>query len=93
MQRLLTFDWIGTRKTDLPKLLAETDYLVMTCDLNDQTEGMIDAAAFAQMKDSAYVINVARGEVMTKTRCSKPCRTSKLPARPSTPGIVTQAIL
>lgn len=55
--------WIGTQ-ADLPKLLAETDYLVLTCDLNEETEGMIDAAAFGQMKDGAYVINVARGEVI-----------------------------
>ncbi len=56
-------DWIGTQ-ADLPKLLAESDYLVMTCDLNAETEGMINAEAFAQMKDSAYIINVARGEVI-----------------------------
>jgi phosphoglycerate dehydrogenase-like enzyme len=36
----------------------------MTCDLNDETEGMIDAAAFGHMKEGAYLINVARGEVV-----------------------------
>ena len=56
-------EWIGTQ-ADLPKLLAESDYIIMTCDLNDETEGMIDAAAFAQMKENAYIINVARGEVI-----------------------------
>ena len=56
-------DWIGTQ-ADLPKLLAESDYIIMTCDLNDETEGMIDMAAFGQMKESAYIINVARGEVI-----------------------------
>jgi len=56
-------DWIGTQ-ADLPKLLAESDYIIMTCDLNDETEGMIDVAAFGQMKESAYIINVARGEVI-----------------------------
>ena len=56
-------DWIGTRE-DMPRLLAESDYIVVTCDLNDETEGMIDAAAFEQMKDTAYIINVARGEVI-----------------------------
>ena len=30
-------EWIGTQ-ADLPKLLAESDYLIMTCDLNDETE-------------------------------------------------------
>lgn len=56
-------DWIGVQ-ADLPKLLAETDFLVLTCDLNDETHGMIDAAAFAHMKDTAYLVNVARGEVI-----------------------------
>ncbi len=55
--------WIGTQ-ADLPKLLGESDYIIMTCDLNDETEGMIDAAAFGHMKESAYLINVARGEVV-----------------------------
>jgi phosphoglycerate dehydrogenase-like enzyme len=56
-------DWIGT-PDDLPRLLAESDYLVLTCDLNEETQGMIDAAAFEQMKPSAYLVNVARGEVI-----------------------------
>lgn len=56
-------NWIGTRE-DLPKLLGQSDYLILTCDLNDETQGMIDAAAFEAMKDSAYIINVARGEVI-----------------------------
>jgi phosphoglycerate dehydrogenase-like enzyme len=55
--------WIGTQ-ADLPKLLAESDYIIMTCDLNDETEGMIDAAAFGQMKETAFIVNVARGEVI-----------------------------
>ena len=54
----------SARKMICRKLLAESDYLIMTCDLNDETEGMIDATAFAQMKDTAYIINVARGEVI-----------------------------
>ena len=56
-------DWIG-RQADLPRLLAESDYIIITCDLNHETESMIDAAAFRQMKESAYIINVARGEVI-----------------------------
>ncbi|MCH1568993.1 MAG: NAD(P)-dependent oxidoreductase [Parvibaculales bacterium] len=56
-------DWIGVQ-ADLPKLLADSDYLILTCDLNEETEGMIDKAAFEQMKDTAYIVNVARGEVI-----------------------------
>jgi phosphoglycerate dehydrogenase-like enzyme len=58
-------DWIGTQ-ADLPRLLSESDYIVLTCDLNAETEGMIDAGAFAQMKPTAYLVNVARGEVIVE---------------------------
>ncbi len=54
--------WIGVQ-ADLPHLLAQSDYIALTCDLNDETRNMFDKAAFVQMKDSAYLINVARGEV------------------------------
>ncbi len=57
--------WMGVQ-ADLPKLLAEADYLVLTCDLNEDTEGMMDAAAFKKMKPTAYLVNVARGEVINE---------------------------
>lgn len=55
--------WIGTN-TDLKRLCQESDYIVLTCDLNAETEGMINADMFSQMKPSCYVVNVARGEVI-----------------------------
>ena len=58
-------DWIGTQ-AELPRLLNESDYIALTCDLNAETEGMIDADAFALMKPTAYLINVARGEVIVE---------------------------
>ncbi|HCD17083.1 MAG: hypothetical protein CBC43_004320 [Rhizobiales bacterium TMED83] len=58
-------DWIGTQG-DLAQLLGDSDYIVLTCDLNSETEGMIDADAFAAMKPTAYLVNVARGEVIVE---------------------------
>jgi D-2-hydroxyacid dehydrogenase (NADP+) len=48
----------------LPTLLPEADFVVLTCPLTAETEGLINARAFAQMKPSAYLINVARGRVV-----------------------------
>lgn len=45
----------------LPKLLPQADYVVLTCPLTPETENLIDAAAFSQMKETAYLINMARG--------------------------------
>lgn len=59
-------DWLGTTD-DLPRLLAESDFLLIACDLNKATRGLIDAAALASMKPDSVVINVARGGIINET--------------------------
>lgn len=46
---------------ELPKLVSEADVIVNTAPLTPQTKGIFNAALFAKMKPSAYIINVARG--------------------------------
>jgi phosphoglycerate dehydrogenase-like enzyme len=48
----------------LAALLPEADFVALTCPLTAETENLIDAAALALMKPSAYLINVARGRVV-----------------------------
>lgn len=48
----------------LMALLPEADYVVLTCALTPETEGLIGAAALSAMKPSARLINVARGRVV-----------------------------
>jgi D-3-phosphoglycerate dehydrogenase len=50
----------------LDQLLAESDFVVLCCPLNDQTRGMIDAHRFALMRPHAYLINVARGGIVNE---------------------------
>ncbi|MDD9878292.1 MAG: D-2-hydroxyacid dehydrogenase [Magnetovibrio sp.] len=45
-------------------LLAEADVVALTCPLTDETRGLIDAEALGRMKETAYLINVARGPVV-----------------------------
>lgn len=40
---------------DLDALFERSDFLSVNCPLNDATLGLVDAARFSQMKDSAYV--------------------------------------
>ena len=47
---------------ELPRLLRESDYIALTCDLNAETKG-IDADAFALMKPTA-IREFSRGEVV-----------------------------
>lgn len=48
----------------LHSFLAECDYVVILVPLTPQTRGMIDHAALASMKQTAVLVNVARGEVV-----------------------------
>ncbi len=45
----------------LPAQLPRADFVALTCPLTPETEGLIGPAAFAAMKDSAFLINCARG--------------------------------
>lgn len=49
---------------ELPGLLPECDWLVLTCPLTEETFHLVNTEKLARMKKSAYVINVARGEVV-----------------------------
>lgn len=48
---------------DLGAILGEVDFLVICCPLTDATRGLIGRVELAAMKDSAVVINVARGHI------------------------------
>lgn len=53
--------------SDLNSLLPEADFVALTCPLTSETENVINAAAFAQMKNSAYLINAARGRCVDES--------------------------
>jgi phosphoglycerate dehydrogenase-like enzyme len=52
------------RMDELHALLPEADFVALTCPLTNDTEHLIDAAAFGRMKPSAYLVNIARGRVV-----------------------------
>jgi len=55
---------LGVEPVSFGELLARSDYLSIHAPHNAETEHAIDAAAFAQMKRSAIVINTARGPII-----------------------------
>jgi phosphoglycerate dehydrogenase-like enzyme len=48
----------------LPDLLPRTEVLVILTPRNEQTRGMVDAAALAALPDGAVVVNAARGGIV-----------------------------
>jgi glyoxylate reductase len=54
---------LAAERVDFPALLAQADFVSVHTDLNESTQGLFDAAAFAQMKPTAIFINTARGPI------------------------------
>jgi len=60
------------------RLLAESDFLVVTAPDTPETRGMMDAAAFARMKPGSVYINVARGKIADEAALAEALRTGHL---------------
>ena len=58
---------LGAEFRDLSTLLAQSDHVVVTSALTDETHHLMDAAALSQMKRSATLVNIARGELVDPT--------------------------
>jgi len=58
------FAELGAEKVDFETLLARSDFITLHVPLTPETRHLIDAAALAQMKPTAFVVNTARGEVV-----------------------------
>ena len=52
------------RDTPMETLLAEADFVVCLVVATEKTENLMNAAAFARMKPSAYFINLSRGNLV-----------------------------
>ena len=55
---------LGAECVPLERLLRDSDFVVVTALLNDETRHLLNATRLAQMKPSAYLINLARGPIV-----------------------------
>ena len=55
-------------------MLARADFLTLHLPLNDETRGVIDAAAIAKMKDGVRLVNAARGELVDEDGAARGAR-------------------
>ena len=59
---------------DLDGLFAAADFIVVCCPLSDETRGLIDRGAFHAMKETAVILNVARGPIIDEDALYEACR-------------------
>jgi len=60
--------------------LAEADVVTLHCPLHPGTRGMVDAEAFAQMREGAWLINTARGGVVDEPAMIEALRSGRIAA-------------
>ncbi|MGI9477668.1 MAG: 2-hydroxyacid dehydrogenase [Hyphomicrobiaceae bacterium] len=53
----------GGRLVSFDEVLTTSDFVTVCCLLTDETRHLMNAAAFAQMKPTAYYLNVGRGPI------------------------------
>ena len=54
----------GAERVDLDTLLSESDFVSIHTPLTDETQGMIGTDALKAMKQTAFLINTSRGDVI-----------------------------
>jgi len=54
--------------TDLNQLLAESDFVVLSLPLTEETQGMIGESELKNMKRTGYLINMSRGKIVREDK-------------------------
>ena len=62
---------IGATKVDLIELASKSDFIVILCNLDRNTKGMIKSDFFSNMKKNAYIFNLSRGPVINESHLER----------------------
>lgn len=62
---------VDAEYVELDELLSESDYVVITVDLNESTYHMVNEGFLRRMKSSAYLINASRGKVVDESALAR----------------------
>ncbi len=69
---------IGVRLTSLEEVLHQADFLSLHCRLSEQTRGLLGRQQLLMMKPTAYLVNVARGELVDQRALTEMLATGRL---------------
>ncbi len=73
-------DQPGYTRAGLEELLAESDVVSVHAPLSEATRGLMNAAAFARMKETAIFLNLGRGPIVVEQDLADALRTGKIAA-------------
>ena len=69
---------IGAMKVELIELANKSDFIVILCNLDSSTKGMIKNDFFSNMKKSAYIFNLSRGPVINENHLENAIETKEI---------------
>mgnify|MGYP001211672089 CR=1 FL=1 len=61
----------GAAKAELHELATKSDFIIILCNLNSSTNGLINSDFFTNMKKNGYIFNLSRGPVINETDLEK----------------------
>ncbi len=68
----------GAIKTEIHELASKSDFVVVLCNLDSSTKGMINSEFFSNMKRSGYIFNLSRGPVINEIDLEKALEDEKI---------------
>jgi D-3-phosphoglycerate dehydrogenase len=68
----------GIEQSDMASLLVRSDFVVCLAVATEATENLMNAAAFARMKPTAFFINVSRGNLVDETALEKALESKRI---------------
>ncbi|PWF84019.1 D-glycerate dehydrogenase [Kocuria rosea] len=69
---------LGARRVDLDELLSVSDVVSLHCPYGHATHHLIGAEQLAAMKDSAYLVNTARGPIVDEAALASALREGRI---------------
>ncbi len=69
---------LGVRLASLEEVLREADFVSLHCRLTTQTRALLGASQLALLKPTAFLVNVARGELVDQAALTELLRTRRI---------------
>jgi phosphoglycerate dehydrogenase-like enzyme len=69
---------LGIELVGLEEVFRRSDFLSVSCPLNEQTRGIVSAERIALMKPTAYLINTARGPIVDQAALTAALREGRI---------------